>query len=389
MKKLVYLFIFCITFTSINVTFGQGQKAKLVFDNMVHDFGKIKENGGRVTHKFSFTNTGAEPMKISNVKTSCGCTTPDWSREVIPAGGKGLVSVAFDPKRRPGEFNKSVTVQSNAENSNVVLRIKGYVEKKEQTIDQKYRYEMGSIRLKQKSLHLTEIYKSADKKVSKGFTSLIDNFLNNSKNTKIIEILNIATEPVKITLDEKRKTPKTIKAKVIPETLEPNQTGKIYISYLPNETDSWGYVYNRVNLTINNKSNYSNRITVSATIKEEFSKFQEENPPGIEFINGKEFKFGKIKQGEKVEHNYKFKNTGKSDLIIRNVKASCGCTATSPKDKVIKPGQESNIKTIFNSSGKKGKQNKSITVITNIPGKNKQGDNSRIILRITGEVIVN
>ena len=247
---------------------------------------------------------------------------------------------------------------------------------------------MGNIRLKTKSAHFTAVYKSAEKKEKTGFSSLIDRFIEKSGNTKVIDIINTAEKPVKITFNEKRRAPEAIELKAIPETLEPNQKGKIYLTYLAEKANSWGYVYKQIYLTFNGKSNYNNRITVSATIKEIFSKHQIENPPKIQFLNEKEFKFGKIKQGEKVEYTYRFKNVGKSDLIIRNVKASCGCTAISPKDKVIKPGQESSIKTVFNSAHKKGRQNKSITVITNIPGRTDHGENSRTILRVTGEVVV-
>ena len=176
MKNLVYTFLFCFTFISVNISYGQSQKAKIVFDNESHDFGKIKEDGGRVIHKFLFTNTGAEPLNITRVNTSCECATPDWSRGEVPAGGKGYVSVAFDPIRRPGTFNKTITVRSNAENSQVTLRIKGYVNKKAKTIEQIYRHKMGNIRLKQKSLHFAEILKSTEQRKTNGFTSSIDNF---------------------------------------------------------------------------------------------------------------------------------------------------------------------------------------------------------------------
>ena len=76
------------------------------------------------------------------------------------------------------------------------------------------------------------------------------------------------------------------------------------------------------------------------------------------------------------------KNEGKSNLIIRKTKASCGCTAIAPENNVIAPGESTKIKTTFNSAGKKGVQNKTITVITNDP------ENTTIILNVKGEVTV-
>ena len=86
--------------------------------------------------------------------------------------------------------------------------------------------------------------------------------------------------------------------------------------------------------------------------------------PIVEILDP-EFNFGEIKQGEKVSHNYKIKNIGSSDLLISSAKGSCGCTVPEwPKDP-IKPGKEANIKVTFDSKGKKGKQAKRVTLMTN------------------------
>ncbi|TCC89031.1 DUF1573 domain-containing protein [Pedobacter hiemivivus] len=77
------------------------------------------------------------------------------------------------------------------------------------------------------------------------------------------------------------------------------------------------------------------------------------------------YDFGKITQGEKVSYSYKFKNSGKSPLIILNATATCGCTVpVVPKDP-IKPGEEGEIKVVFDSNGKSGMQDKVITVTSN------------------------
>jgi hypothetical protein len=127
--------------------------------------------------------------------------------------------------------------------------------------------------------------------------------------------------------------------------------------------------------------NYS--LVVSANIEEDFSALSAEqlaNAP-ILSVDNPEFKFGKIKQGENVEHTYVLTNSGKSDLHIRKVKASCGCTAVQPEKKVIPPGESVNIKTVFKSAGKVGNQNKTVTIITNDPKK------SKMILWVKGEVL--
>jgi hypothetical protein len=78
-----------------------------------------------------------------------------------------------------------------------------------------------------------------------------------------------------------------------------------------------------------------------------------------------EHNFGDIMEGEKLTYAFKFKNTGKSDLVITSVSSTCGCTVTDFPNVPIKPGEQGNIMITFNSSGKTGKQVKIITVATN------------------------
>ncbi|HBH05393.1 MAG TPA: DUF1573 domain-containing protein [Flavobacteriales bacterium] len=90
--------------------------------------------------------------------------------------------------------------------------------------------------------------------------------------------------------------------------------------------------------------------------------------------------FGSIVQGEVVERTYKFKNSGKIDLIISSADASCGCTVPDWPRTPIKPGESGEIKVVFKSEGKKGHQNKKIYLVANtMPSQN--------VINLTGEVI--
>jgi hypothetical protein len=97
------------------------------FENTSHEFGTIKEADGLVSTLFNFTNTGNAPLIINAVKPSCGCTSPEWSREPILPGKTGFIKATYDPKNRPGKFEKSIAVSSNATNSPSILIIKGNV----------------------------------------------------------------------------------------------------------------------------------------------------------------------------------------------------------------------------------------------------------------------
>ncbi|MEO1049831.1 MAG: DUF1573 domain-containing protein [Bacteroidota bacterium] len=93
---------------------------------------------------------------------------------------------------------------------------------------------------------------------------------------------------------------------------------------------------------------------------------QEENQPGPKITFEEESRdFGDIYQGDKIQHTYVFENTGDEPLILTNVQTTCGCTVPQwPRDPIA-PGQQGKLEVVFNSSGKIGRQNKVITVISN------------------------
>lgn len=102
------------------------------FEKTTHDYGTIHQNDDG-TCEFNFTNNGKEPLVLSRVRSSCGCTVPTWPRKPILPGKKETIKVKYNT-RRIGRINKSITVISNAKNSPVVLRIKGKVVPKSQKI---------------------------------------------------------------------------------------------------------------------------------------------------------------------------------------------------------------------------------------------------------------
>ena len=102
--------------------------------------------------------------------------------------------------------------------------------------------------------------------------------------------------------------------------------------------------------------------------------------PNIEMLETS-YNFGEIQQGESVTHDFILKNTGDADLIISAAKGSCGCTVPEWPKTPIARGEEATIKVTFNSAGKSGKQNKTVTLVTNAIPNTK-------VLTINGNVIV-
>ena len=328
------------------ITNAQQQGANVSFSADNHNFGDINENGGEVAYKFEFTNTGNQPLIINDVRPSCGCTTPQWSREPVLPGAKGFIETKFNPKGRKGPFNKSITVTSNGNTATTILHITGNVLEGEKTVEEIYRYEMGDIRLKRRNIYFASIEPSETK-------------------AETLEIINTSDKEVTV---EFKGVPEHIKIEVQPSTLKPGETGIIKTTYNATKVNDWGSVNNWVVFTTDGKL-YNNRLAISANIQEDFSKLSAEELKSAPVATFSEtnFEFGNIQQGESIEHEFEIKNEGKSDLIIRKVTASCGCTAANPEKNVIAPGESTTLKVVFNSRGKKGRQNKTVTVITNDP----------------------
>ena len=356
--QLVVLFVFAVgAFTAI-----AQEKSKITFEETSHDYGSFLESDGPQSFDFVFTNEGTVPLVLTNVRASCGCTTPKWTREPVAPGAKGSIKVSYDPKNRPGSFSKSVTVNSNAENSTVTLRISGTVKPREKTLEEQYPRTLGSLRVKRNHISFVKI-----------------------KNTEVksekLELVNDTDEPVSISL---KTVPPEVKATLSGDEIAAHSTGWIEVTFDATKVNTYGFVSKRIYLNIDGDSEYKNSIGCSATVEEDFSSLSDEdiaNAPVVTFAETSH-NFGTINQGDKVEHVFEIKNEGKNDLIIRRVKSSCGCTAVSPSKNIISAGETAPIKVVFDSRGKKGKQTKTITVITNDP------KNPTTTLRVSSQINV-
>jgi len=114
--------------TLSNVGNDNPNQASFKFHEEEFNFGSIKQ-GESVKHDFEFTNTGKEPLIISNASGSCGCTVPEWPKEPIAPGAKAVIKVTFNSAGKQGVQDKTVTLQSNAAQNPMILHLKGNVDR--------------------------------------------------------------------------------------------------------------------------------------------------------------------------------------------------------------------------------------------------------------------
>ena len=330
--------------------FSHAQQPAMRFETDDHDFGTVAEEGGPISHAFTFVNTGDAPLLISEVKASCGCTTPSWSREAVAPGDTGVVVAQYNPQNRPGTFRKSINVTTNAEPAIRVLSIKGVVNPKPKTPLDDYPTAMGKLRVKYQSLNMAKVL--TKEPITKSFE-----MYNDGSDAILFSAINVT--PPHITVD------------IEPKELLPRQKGFIRVTYDATqavEQDRLGFSTDRIRLYTNEPDSVK-EFTVMATVEEYFAPLTEKElrkAPKISFAS-KTHDFGTIAQDEVAKTAFTFTNTGKDDLHIRSTKANCGCTVSRPDKEVLAPGESSQIAVTFNAQGRRGKQQKTITVFSDDP----------------------
>jgi hypothetical protein len=334
---------------------------KIKFESKRFDFGTIKEDDGAAKCTFHFTNTGDEPLKLTKVKPGCGCTTSEWTKEEIMPGGKGFISAVYNPKNRPGPFNKAISVETNdPKQSRIILFISGKVTPRKKTTIDFYPVKAGNLRFKTNHLAFMDIK-------------------NGESKTDTMKLYNVWHSSMTIKL---KNVPEFITYKIIPQTLKPKQEGVIIMTYNTKKKEDFGLVFDRFSMETNDSLNPIKPMTVSAKIVESFSHLTQEqlnNAPILKF-DQKEYDFGVVESGTTVTHTFNYTNIGKNELEIRKVSPNAGCTVKSKGKSPLKSGELSQITVSVNTRGRAGNIHKTITVISNDPRQ------PTITLNVTGRV---
>ncbi len=343
-----------------------GQFAIIEFEKTRHDFGVIREDGGLAEYEFKFTNKGILPLVITNVQVTCGCTTPQWSREAIAPGRSGTIKAAFNPYNRPGVFDKTLTVTANTQPSATQLRIHGIVEPKLKIKQSEFLDTIGNLRLQSRYLNF-------------------GNITTKEPVVKEYKLLNEGEEPMELSISS--KTPQHLKVMVEPEIIDPKKIGLLKVTFFPRLKNDFGNTSDVFILTTNDSKFPKKAFTVLAHITEYFPDVTPETleeAPRIRLETSSK-DFGKIIPGTSTTMEFEFTNVGKKDLIIRKLKASCLSNDQKEKDikstylqdpkclpgnatkTTLKPGETGRIKASLTTSGKSGMISKTVNIYCNDP----------------------
>lgn len=358
--NILRLLILALALTVCTTANGKGI---ISLDKSTHDFGVILESDGNVSHIFTFTNTGDEPIIISNVSVSCGCTTPEWTKSPILPGKKGSVTATYLVAGRPGPFDKGLVILSNAQESSVSIYIKGEVVKKMPTIEEQYPIAVGkSLRLATSGIPFARITKGATK-------------------TATLAAYNSGSEPVKITFE---KVPAHLKLRVEPTSIAPNEKGVITCTYETAMKNGWGFVSDIVSFKVNDKKIDNATLKISATILDDFSQLTTEqrlNAPYPQFRVTTQ-SFDNILKGSLINTTFILTNSGESPMTIRKVASENSAVTASAAKTTVKVGESIEIKvTVDTSTFDTGAFSVPISIFSNSP-RNPQAN-----IMVTGSII--
>jgi len=325
-----------------------GQLAEpLFFKEKIHDFGEVLEQQGNADYDFVFTNNSGRSVRILSVQASCGCTTPGWTKEAVAPGKTGFIKASFDPKGRPGYFNKSLTVMTDLSGSPITLQIKGSVVDKLSKVEESLSAANGNLKLKNNSFNIGKV------------------FINKEETNTEFEVMNDGKEAIDFL---EVVAPAYIKV-VPPKTLQPGERSVIKVHYDASAKKQYGFQVDNIELKTTDTSRPNKSIPVYTTIEEYFAPLSSEelSKAPMLIMDRYEVDFARVKKGEEVENTVSFQNRGRKNLEIRFIQSNCTCVMASSNKQVIKPGESAIISVKMITDGRSGSQNKAITIYSNDP----------------------
>ena len=278
------------------------EKISIVFSEKHHDFGSIREEDGSVMTEFIFVNTSPQAIMIKNVRASCGCTTPTYSRQPIAPNGEGKIAVAFNAKGQKGMFNKTVTIQLGTDNDTrtETLSIGGTVLPIVQTTAENYPYKIGDLLFRENRLNFGSIVKG-------GISEKTIEVFNNSDSQQILSFSNVPLHISIFPFDNAGK-------------IAPKQKVLIKINFNSERAKNWGYTSEKIDIIINGK--VAGEYALSAVVVENFGKItqNELQDAPVAVLSTKNLNLTTIKIGTKRTSKIQLTNSGTLPLIIRDIK---------------------------------------------------------------------
>lgn len=349
---------------ALSLSFAHSQE--LSFEKTTHDFGQFPPDAQKLTHTFTFTNTGEAPVTLKDVKSSCGCTTPEWPKEPIEPGERSSIKVNYDATTSDGYFRKSVTVLTR-QSSMQSLTIEGEPKQQSRTNGSSvegYKLEQGRLAFKEGTVDFGHTA-----------TSHVD--------TAYLTAYNAGDKPMLI---KKLRAKANLGAPGLPRTLEPKQSTKLMVTFASTSTviasrGDLGATDGQAVFLTNDETKPYKAFQFEANVYPEVRQQRNQQGKPEATLNQKVLDFGSLGSNNLIKTGTILKNTGDAVLKIKGTDSEgCGCEAPVPSKDRLQPGEQTRLSVKLNTSSYKGKIIRNLDIYTNDP------DNPYTTLKIKGFV---
>lgn len=321
-----------------------------------HDFGPIDENAGTASVEFFFVNTGDEPLVITSARASCGCTTPLYPTQAIAPGDTASVSVAYNPEGRPGRFNKSVTVESNA-GSKSRLTIRGTVIGSSATVSSRYPHSRRCLSLRHAEAMAGELARPRLK-------------------TVYIDAYNMSHDSIRPRVV---RSPRWCDMVFEPKTAPPGQQTTMIFYFRASDAPDWGPVEDSIVVAA---ADTVFAIPVSMTVVETFTQEQilAHDAP-VASLSTRTVDMGIMDGAEPWTGVFTVTNTGRHPLSLRTLYADRKGVEATASFNSLKKGHSGDVTvTVTPEAIVDGILNATVTLMTDDPA------NPRQTVRIVGQL---
>ena len=326
---------------------------RLAIDRDVANMGEIMF---QLPSKVNFTlrNTGTDPLSITEVIPSCGCTAVDWTRELIAPGAEGTITAVYDAKML-GVFQKDLEVYTNASDEPVYLHIQGRVVSKLSDYSGSFPIDLGNVRLNINNIEFDN--------VNRGDHPMVE-----------LQIVNLGRKSYKPYL---MHLPSYLSAQYFPETLSGGRIGKIMLTLDSEKLHQMGLTQTSIYLArkVGDKVSEDNEITVSSVLLPDFSSLSakdRDQAPHME-LSADTLDMGELGRKRKKSMTVLVSNKGKRTLEIRTLQVFNKALAVGLSDRNIEPGETAKLKvTVLAKYLNKVKSSPRVLLITNDPARSKE-----------------
>ena len=365
MKKAIRafsLFLFWLLLMSqVNFVWGQqetnAQVPVFACDEMVHDFGRVRETHGYAVHEFIVRNTGTAPLVISRVLTTCGCAQPEWSRTPIEPGKTGYVIVSYDMVDRPGPFMKNITVYTNERTLRNVLTIKGDVIPKPQTLNVLFKDTIGTVQMEKSEFG----FRAVRPRETASTEIWIENFGEEDLNLIVEDVPDFLNVTVPAYLE--RNFPDRMVVEIDTSKVDKNLKGRLLSQFKWTTESASGKKTTQI-------------IPVSVNFIDDFRRMapaERTESPSMQ-ISTKSLDYGKLKR-KRVYKEFTLTNTGKSALHLHSISVDDSKVAeiTGFNKQVLQPEETLKLRVFVNPKDINGVFTTDLFIISNDPQRPIQG----------------